>query len=123
MSERLLMSSSALMADLASAISRATALNLHQPVGQLVAVERARRKVRSQHGAALLDRGDEAVAGAAVLDACNQRGDRLLPDRRRHLGIDAGVGHDLGIVLGGRGKNEDAGALFGAVEPLREELA
>ena len=49
-----------------------TASNLHQLVRQLVAVSAPRREVLGQDRAALLDRGDEAVARLAPLHAGDQ---------------------------------------------------
>ncbi len=79
-------------------------------------------KCCGQHRAALLDRGDEAVGAAAVLDPGDQRGDRVVPDLGLDLGVDAGVGDDLGIALGDRGENQHPGAALGLVQPVREEL-
>src|SRR5215813_14884269 len=84
----------------------AAASNLHQPVRQLVAVERAGREVLGQHRAALLDRGDETVAWAALLYSRYQRADRRVPYLRRYLGVDTGIRHDLGVALGDRGKDQ-----------------
>src|SRR5215471_12467984 len=69
---------------------------------------------------ALLDRGDEAVAWAALLYSRDQRADRRLPHLRRHLGVDARVRHDLGVALGHRGKDQHAGAVLGAIQALGE---
>src|SRR5262249_16865510 len=101
---------------------RAAAATLPQPVRQLVAVERAGREVLGQHRAALLDRGDETVARAALLYSGDQRADRRVPYLRRHLGVDAGVRHDLGIALGHRSKDQHAGAVLGVMQALGKEL-
>src|SRR5262249_47555267 len=100
----------------------ASALNLHQPVRQLVAVERAGREVLGQHRAALLDRGDETVAWAALLYSSDQRADRRVPPLRRPLGVDTGVRHDLGVALGHCGKDQHAGAVLGVMQALGKEL-
>ena len=71
-----------------------------------------RRKVRRQHVAAALDRGDEAVGDAAVAHMRDQRVDGALPLRLRHPGGDAVVGDDAGIALGQRDEDQDAGAVL-----------
>jgi hypothetical protein len=45
-----------------------------------------------------------------------------LPNLRRHFCVDAGVRHDLGIALRNRRKDQHAGAVLGAVQPLGKEL-
>ena len=54
-----------------SVSQRGAASNLHQPVRQLVGIERARREVLGQHRAALLDRGDGFVAAISALIAAS----------------------------------------------------
>src|SRR5437763_13327413 len=71
----------------------------------------------------MLERGDEAVVGAAVPDACDQRGDCLVPHVGGDFGVDAGIGHDLGIALGRRREDQDAGAVLSAMQTLSQELA
>src|SRR5437868_3298999 len=74
--------------------------DLDEPVGELVAGERAGRKMLRQHGAALLDRGNEAFGGAAVFHLHDERRDGTVPDGGIYLGVDAAVRHDLRIALG-----------------------
>jgi hypothetical protein len=78
--------------------------------------------VLRQHCAALLDRSDEAVGDPSLAYPCDQRRDRLIPYLRRHFGVDAAIGHDLGIALGGRGKDQHSRPILGLVQALGEEL-
>ena len=66
---------------------------------------------------------EQTVARVTVSNRSNRRSDRLAPDRRLDLSIYACVGDDLSIMLGNGDENQNAGAAFGEMKSLRQELA
>ena len=76
-----------------------------------------------QHGTAAFDGRNEAIGRAAGGDGRHQGVDCVVPDGLRDLFVDRGVGDDLGVAVGLRSEDEDAGAPFGFVQAVGEELA
>jgi hypothetical protein len=91
-------------------------------IGKLVLVGVARREMLREDLAAHLGGYDEALRARAAREMAGELGDHLLPHRGPHLAVDAVIGDDLGEALGERDIDEHAGAPFGGVEALRQEL-
>src|ERR1700730_3844983 len=91
-------------------------------VRQFVFVDRAGWKVFGQYLAADSNGLQEALDRLALLYFLDHRLHRPVPDFRRDLGVDAGVGNDLYMTLGDRGEDEHAGALFHEMQAVRGEL-
>ena len=75
-----------------------------------------------EHGAAHLDRRDEAVGDAAFARMGDQGVDGALPVRLRNARGDAVVGDDAGIMLGERDEDQDAGTVALSRDRAGEEL-
>src|SRR6188508_1770860 len=72
--------------------------------------------------AAHLDGLDETLGARAAREMASQLRDHVLPHRRLHFAIDALIGDHLGVAFGERDIDEHAGAAFGGVQVLRQEL-
>src|SRR5262245_24777682 len=91
-------------------------------VGQLVLVDAAGRKMLGENLAAGLDCGDESLR---TLPSPEMRGEGVhhaVPGLLRHLLVNAVVGYHLGVMLGEGHVDQHAGAAFGGVKVLRQEL-
>src|SRR4029453_4082654 len=101
---------------------RAIDIEHDEMIGQLVLVEMARRKMLGEDLAAHLDGLDETLGARAAREMTGQLRDHVLPYRGLHFAIDALIGDHLGVMLGERDIDEHAGAAFGGVQVLRQEL-